>query len=91
MESDFPVLIRRLGWLTSNVMKNILGRPPLCVLCIYNLPFFVKLQNIHENGINLLKRARFHKNAGIINSFQQGMADAFICNPKRECSDCTTD
>ena len=91
MKAHLPVFKRWLGCAASDILDNILSRSLLCVLGVNDLASLIKLQDIGKNRINLLKGARLLKNAGIIDSFQQGMTDALVCYPKRKCPDSTAD
>ncbi len=79
---NFPALKRWLDWPTGNILEDILGCSSLCVLGVRNLTALINLDDIGENGVNLLKRTRLAKDAGIINTLKQRMPNATIGNPE---------
>jgi len=79
---NFPTFKRWLDRPTGNILKDILGSSPLCVLGVRDLTALINLDDIGENGVNLLKRTRLAKDAGIINTLKQRMPDASVGNPE---------
>ena len=91
MKGTFPIFERWFYLFASYVVKNILRRSPLRVLGINDLFTLVKLQYVRVNGVNLLERARFLKDAGIVNTIQQRLTDAPVRYPERECPEGSAD
>jgi hypothetical protein len=79
---NFPTFKRWLDRPTGNILEDKLGCSPLCVLGVCDLTALINLDDIGENGVNLLKRTRLAKDAGIINTLKQRMSDATVGNPE---------
>ena len=51
------------------------------MLGVCDLAALINLDDVREDGVNLLKSTRLAEDAGIINSLKQGMPDAAVRNP----------
>ena len=91
MQYNLPILKRRLDLPTGNILEDILCCSALRVLGVDNSTALIYLNDVRENCVNLLKRTRLAKDAGIVNALKQGMPDAAIRNPERERSQRTAE
>ena len=89
IKRNLPRLKRRLDLPTGNILENILSGSLLGVLGVGDLTAFVNLDDVREDGVNLLKRTRLAKDAGVINTLKQWMANAAVRDPVRELPQCS--
>ena len=82
MKLNLPRLKRWLDLPTGNILEDILCCSLLCVLGVRDLTTLINLDDVREDGVNLLKRTRLAKDAGVINALKQRMPDAAVHNPE---------
>ena len=46
-----------------------------------DLAALINLDDVRKDGINLLKRTRLAKDAGVVNALEQGMSNAAVRDP----------
>ena len=84
MQRHLPIL---KGWLdlpTSNILEDILCGSPLCVFGVENLTMLINLDDVREDGVNLLKCARLAEDGRVINALKQRKSNCAVGNPKRK-------